>query len=88
MNKVTQAYKVNSTKKINRTSKVKNEKDSLAISDFAKELQTAKNAVNLAPDVRTEKIDAIKKKIASGAYNVSASEVADKIVENYFDKKI
>lgn len=88
INKINQAYKINSTKKVEKAKKVNNDKDSLAISDHARELQIAKKAVKNAPDVRMDKVNDIKKRLESGTYNVSAEEVADKIVDNYFDKKI
>ncbi|WP_273321766.1 MULTISPECIES: flagellar biosynthesis anti-sigma factor FlgM [Vallitalea] len=84
---VNNAYKVNQTDRISKVSKVKKEKDSLAISDIAKELQIAKKAVKNAPDIRQDKVNDIKKRIQSGSYNVSAREVADKIVDSYFDKR-
>ncbi|GMQ58058.1 hypothetical protein AN1V17_24530 [Vallitalea sediminicola] len=84
---VNNAYKVNQTDRISKIAKVKNEKDSLAISDVAKELQIAKKAVKNAPDIRQDKVNDIKKRIQSGSYNVSAREVADKIVDRYFDKR-
>lgn len=87
INNVNRAYKVNSANRISRTAKVSKEKDSLALSDMAKDLQIAKKAVSNAPDIRKEKVDNIKKKIQSGTYNVSAKEVADKIVDRYFDKR-
>lgn len=36
-------------------------------------------------DVRTAKIEALQKAIASGSYNVSASEVADKMIQSLLD---
>ncbi|MCT4543237.1 MAG: flagellar biosynthesis anti-sigma factor FlgM [Vallitalea sp.] len=84
---VNSAYKVNRTDKINKVSKIKKEKDSLAISDIAKELQIAKKAVNNTADTREKKVKEIKSRIESGTYNVSGKEVADKIVDRYFDER-
>lgn len=81
------AYKANRANRTSQTSKIKKEKDSVAISDLAKDLQIAKKAVKKAPDIRQNKVDAIKKRIQSGTYNVSAKEVADKIMEHYFDHR-
>jgi len=36
-------------------------------------------------DVRTSKIEALQKAIASGSYNVSASDVADKMIQSLLD---
>ena len=81
------AYKINATDRISKVSKVKKERDSLAISDVAKELQIAKKAVKNAPDIRYDKVKKKKKRIQSGSYDISANEVADKIIDRYFDKR-
>ena len=87
INKVGSVYN-KSGAKVEKLYSTTKEKDSLNISDFGKELQIAKKAVGNAPDIRRDKVDAIKNQIVSGSYNVSAEEVANKIVESYFDLKI
>ncbi|GKX28485.1 hypothetical protein SH1V18_09650 [Vallitalea longa] len=84
---INNAYKVNATDRISKVSKIKKEKDSLAISDVAKELQIAKKAVKNTPDIRYDKVNDIKKRMQSGSYDVTAKEVADKIIDRYFDKR-
>lgn len=84
---INNAYKVNATDRISKASKIKKEKDSLAISDVAKELQIAKKAIKNTPDIRYDKVNDIKKRIQSGTYNVTAKEVADKMIDRYFDKR-
>jgi negative regulator of flagellin synthesis FlgM len=56
--------------------------DSLNISNEA--YNTAKKLDQLKgmPDVREEKISALKKEIDNGTYNVGGKEVAEKIVNN------
>lgn len=58
-------------------------KDSFALSPFGKELSIAKQAVSQTPDVRQAKVDEIKKQMEAGTYNISASQVADKILKNF-----
>ena len=41
-----------------------------------------------APDIREEKVAALKEQIASGSYNVSAQEIADSVVSKFFDSSI
>lgn len=79
-------------KKCSKTNKVKgsihSKSDCIEISGTGKELQIAKNAVKEADDIRWDKVNDIKQRMASGTYNVSCEEVAEKIVDGYFDKRI
>jgi len=86
-NKISQVYQTNN---IQKTSKSVNAagKDKLEISNTAKDYQTAKLALNQAPDVREDKVKEIKNKLQSGAYNVNMEEVASHILERYFEKTI
>lgn len=47
--------------------------------------QIAKQAVKDTEDVREDKVNKYKDAIASGTYNVSSQEVAEKMVSKYFD---
>ncbi|PKM52690.1 MAG: flagellar biosynthesis anti-sigma factor FlgM [Firmicutes bacterium HGW-Firmicutes-7] len=85
VNNVNNVYKSNKTNKAYAASGVSTSKDTLAISDFAKELQVAKQAVNSAPDVRQAKVDEIKQQMEAGQYNISASQLADKLLNKYFE---
>ena len=58
-------------------------KDRLNISGQGKDLQVAKQAVAAAPDIREDRVAALKAAYQSGSYNISANAVADKILENY-----
>ncbi len=57
--------------------------DKLQLSSIGKDIQTAKQAVANAPDIRPEVIEPIKAQIAAGTYNVSAESFADKLLEKY-----
>lgn len=56
--------------------------DQLQISSMGKDIQVAKNAVLACPDVREDVTAPIKARIAAGTYDVSASNFADKLIEN------
>lgn len=86
-NKVSQLYQANSTKKIASASKVNN-KDRVEISQVGKDFQIAKQAVAQAPEIREDKVTTLRQSIASGNYNVDAEELADKMVESYFNESI
>ena len=60
-------------------------KDKFEISNAGRTFQVAKKAVEQTPEVREDKIKTIKEQLSAGTYNVSASEVAGKIVDSYFD---
>ncbi|MDF1618070.1 flagellar biosynthesis anti-sigma factor FlgM [Petrocella sp. FN5] len=77
---VNQAYKPNKAQKAYGSSSVAAGKDTLALSDFAKELSVAKAAVSKTPDVRQAKVDEIKQQMEAGTYNITAAQVADKII--------
>ena len=86
-NQVTQLYKTNSTKKTYKASATQ-AADKVEISQMGKDYQIAKSAVAAAPDVRAEKVNAIKQALASGTYNVSMEEVADKLINSSFNLSI
>ena len=54
----------------------------IAISSKAKDIQKATEAVNMAPDIRIEKVDQIKDQIKNGSYRVSSEQLAEKVLAN------
>ena len=56
--------------------------DSVEISDEARELAKARQAVDDAPEIRAEKVAAIKKSIQDGTYSVSPELLARKLLES------
>lgn len=57
--------------------------DKVQISSLGKDIQTAKAAVTAAPDVREDKVAAIKAKLASGTYSVSNEDFAQKLLQKF-----
>jgi negative regulator of flagellin synthesis FlgM len=55
--------------------------DAVSLSDQAKTLAAARRAVDSAPDIRQDKVDAIKQAISDGTYSVSARELARKMID-------
>lgn len=84
VNRISQIYKPSGAKKYSKQDTV-SFRDAYEISQSAKDYQAAKSAVAGAPDIREDKVAQLKEAIASGNYNVSAQEVAEKIVSRYFD---
>jgi flagellar biosynthesis anti-sigma factor FlgM len=56
--------------------------DTLEISDRARELARARQAVDEAPDARAEKVADIKKRIEDGTYTVSPKLLARKLLDH------
>lgn len=86
--KVNEVY---NSSKINRSesvTKVKSKRDEISISNIGKDYQIALKAAKDIPDIRAEKVKDIKDKYATGVYNVSGHEIADKIVDSFFDTKV
>ncbi|MCR5829779.1 MAG: flagellar biosynthesis anti-sigma factor FlgM [Lachnospiraceae bacterium] len=82
MNQVSQLYSSRATKKTDRASGL-SFSDSLEISRTGKDMQVAKAAVAAAPDVREDRIAAIKQAIANGTYSVSDEDLANKLLESF-----
>ena len=82
MSEISQLYQVNGTrKKQEKTSGYT--KDSVEISGFGRDLQTAKQAVAQAGDIRPDKVQELKAQLDSGSYNVSMSALANKLLNGF-----
>ncbi len=73
------------------TAKPAAQRDELVLSDRAREIQLAMKAAKAAPDIREERVQALKEQIQSGTYSVPAEDVArmmlnraavDKLIDN------
>ena len=84
-NQIQAVYQAQSARKPQATAKAGGTSfvDKLQLSSMGKDIQTAKQAVANAPDIRSEKTEPIKAQIAAGTYNVSAESFADKLLEKY-----
>jgi len=69
------------TKKKNDVEKADAEKDKISLSGKAKEISEFKTAIDQLPDVRTDRVDAVKQAIDTGTYNIDARKIAQKILE-------
>lgn len=57
------------------------EADKAGITDGARELGHARAVVEAAPDVRADRIQALRKQIADGTYHPDPREIAREIIE-------
>ena len=53
------------------------------LSEKASDLNKIRELVLRTPDIREEKVELLREKIASGSYNVSSQEIADKMLREY-----
>lgn len=81
INKIYETYKEQAISRTKQVSKVQ-KKDEVALSKTAKDFQTVHKLLSTTPDIREDKVNEIKEKMKSGSYNVSAAEVADKILSH------
>jgi negative regulator of flagellin synthesis FlgM len=79
---VQQVYNTKKTAKMQRMD-TKSGSDQLQISDFGKDIQTAKNALAETGDVRTELTAPLKASIANGTYQVTGESFAEKLMQKY-----
>jgi negative regulator of flagellin synthesis FlgM len=56
------------------------EADKLDVNESTRQFQVLLKAAQDAPDVRMEKVDAIKKQIEAGTYHVDSKAVAEKLL--------
>jgi|GEM_PF-6981304 len=54
--------------------------DSATFSDRAREIDLALQVLAKQPEVRQEKVEALRKQIADGTFTISAETIADKIL--------
>lgn len=87
VNNVHRAYNTfntDHTAAVNRVERKVEKKDTVEISDTSREFNTILKAVMDTPDLRGDKVDDIKSRVALGNYNVSSSAIANKILGEYY----
>lgn len=80
---ISQIYKTYEAKPAVSGKKITNgeKKDKLNVSDKAREFQFALKAALASPSIREEKVNDIKSRMEDNSYNVSAEEIANKIID-------
>ena len=87
INHVSQLYQSTKVKSVGKTKK-SSYQDAYEISQSAKDYQVAKNAIAESSDVREDRVAEMKEALASGTYNVTSQEIAEKMISNYYDISI
>lgn len=57
--------------------------DEVTFSSIGRDMQTAKTALKQVPDVREDKVAALKAQIQNGTYSVSGESFAEKLLSAY-----
>lgn len=85
INAYTQVQQMYGTKKTGNIKSKSNVSfsDQLQISSVGKDIQSAKQAVAGASDIREDVTAPIKAKIQAGTYDVSAESFADRLMQKY-----
>ena len=82
-NQIAQIYKTNKAGKVTIASSVAAVRDEVQISSFGRDYQIAKQAVQEASDIRTDKVAELKAKVNAGSYHVDNGDFASKLLAKY-----
>lgn len=81
---VNQVYQTNMQTKKETVEKRTSRDDKIEISQVGKDMTVAKKAISEAPDLREDKVKAIKEQMEAGTYSVSSEAIADKLINSFF----
>lgn len=89
-NQINQVYGVGKTKKTGKAGSTGNVNttDQVSFSTIGRDMQIAKAALANVPDVRQDKVDALKSAIQNGTYQVSNESFAEKLVSAYANRTL
>ena len=82
---VQQIYSNSKVGKPQAAKKTNDIRDTVSFSSIGKDIQIAKQAVSAAPDIREDKVAAIKAAYQSGQYSISAEKFAEKVAGDIID---
>ena len=82
-NQVAQIYKTNKAGKVTSASGAASARDEVQISSFGRDYQIAKQAVQEASDIRTDKVAELKARVNAGNYHVDNGDFASKLLAKY-----
>lgn len=77
INNISDIYKAQSIAPVKQTKP--SQKDQVIFSSKALEIQNAYKAAKASPEIRSDKVEALKEQIKSGNYSVNAKELSEKI---------
>jgi negative regulator of flagellin synthesis FlgM len=87
VNRAIGIYSKSNSVKPGKKSEAVKKQDKLEISASGKDYQFAIDQLKKLPETREEKVEAIKKRVDSGSYEVNAKAIADKIYKSSHGKE-
>ena len=81
--RVAAIYQQNQVRPASRVSRADEKRDLVALSDMAKDYSAIKMVLSRTPDVREDRVNAIKGAIEANSYNISADMIADKFLNSF-----
>lgn len=81
-NQISQIYGAKQTARTREAANTK-KRDELTISSTGRDYQIARQALGSVPDIREDRVAAIKAGIADGSWQVSADSFAAKVIAKY-----
>jgi negative regulator of flagellin synthesis FlgM len=79
--KLREAHKNRDFDNKDNANKVDDSKDKISLSGKAKEIDELRRLISDLPEIRSDRVDALKKAIDSGNYDIDARKIAEKILE-------
>ena len=59
------------------------DEEKVEISAESKQMKKIRDVLDVTPDVRTKRVDALKKLVESGEYDVESNALADKMIKDF-----
>ncbi len=81
LNNVQDLRKSQNVEKEEEVSKTESERDKVSLSGKSKEISQLKGLIGEIPDIRRDKVDALRKAIDTGTYNFDSLTIARNIIE-------
>ena len=68
------------------TAKTGSSADNVQLSERSLEIVRVKEAVASAPEIRQDKVDELKARLADGTYEAEAEEIADRLIKAHLEE--
>lgn len=80
--------KNNKVSKVNNVERTASKRDVVSISTSGKDFKAVLDAIKQSPDIREDKVAEISRKLEKDEYKVSSNDIADRILNGMFEKRV